>query len=186
MKNVSQPHARFAVHEAYGAAEPFSTGGAGVQTSLRYIKDTDDKSSNNYSHYFVLKNTALSSYVGFVDNNLYHCYGWRNVSDEEIANGGNVSIDGQYEDGLRVLYLESLTAYSEGNNPHVGFGDYDDGDSYLERFRNLFSDMYQEGKFDYLSNSEDADDKADYEKLANGYGFVGSGRNVPARRKNRR
>lgn len=136
-----------------------------------YIKDTDDKSSNNYSHYFVLKNTALSSYVGFVDNNLYHCYGWRNVSEEEIANGGNVSIDGQYEDGLRVLYLESLTAYSEGNNPHVGFGDYDDGDSYLERFRNLFSDMYQEGKFDYLSNSEDADDKADYERLANGYGF---------------
>ena len=43
MKNVSQPHSRFAVHKADGKAEPFPAGSAGVEAPLRHTQDTDDR-----------------------------------------------------------------------------------------------------------------------------------------------
>lgn len=137
-----------------------------------YSKDPKDKtnaSALDYSHYFVLKNLALAGYVGYVSNDIYNCYGWRNVYKHEMMSA-NTAADFT-EDGLRVLYLESLTAQEEGNNPHVGYGEYDDGDHYLERFRNLFSNPFTEGVYDYLNNPDDAESLADYTTLANGYGF---------------
>ena len=100
--------------------------------------------SRDYSHYFVLKNTKLSTYVGFVSNELYHCYGWRNIRLHEFKNGQ------ASEDGLRVLYLESLLSNNKGNNPHCGFGSYDDGESYIDKYNHLFGSALLTGEFDYL------------------------------------
>ena len=132
-------------------------------------KDTGNADAMDYSHYFVLKNQALASYVGYVSNDIYDCYGWRNVYEHKIASA-NTKED-SLEDGLRVLYLESLIAQENGNNPHVGYGEYDDGSHYLERFRNLFRYPFEEGLYDIYSNSADTEDYAKYTKVANGFGF---------------
>lgn len=122
--------------------------------------------NGEFSHYFVLKNTALSSHMGYVDNDLYSCYGWRNVPAEEIRDAGNPSVD-MYEDGLRVLYMESMASVEDGNNPHTGAGGYDDGEEYKNRFRNLFQNAFDEGLYDYLEN----EDRDAYDTLRKGYGF---------------
>lgn len=135
-----------------------------------YVWKNDEKWKNGekrkFSHYFVLKNTALSSHLGYVDNDLYSCYGWRNVPLDEIEAAGQNKVD-RYEDGLRVLYMESLTSVQDGNNPHTGVGEYDDGEGYKNRFRKLFQNAFDEGLYDYLKN----ENEKDYERLREGYGF---------------
>ena len=53
-------------------------------------------------HYFVLKNKCLSQSES----------GWENIPETDE----------------RVIYIESIISKHEGNNPHCGFGDYDNGD----------------------------------------------------------
>ena len=119
---------------------------------------------SEYSHYFSLKNVALSTRCGFVSNDIYNCYGWKNVHPIEIMEC-NSKENGGTDDGKRVVYLESLRAEYKGNNPHAGFGHYDDGGSYLEKYTNLFKDAFEKGSFDHIKGTED------YNKVANGYGF---------------
>lgn len=130
-----------------------------------YAADSKDNGKTDYTHYFVLKNTALASYVGYVDNSIYKCYGWRNVYQREISGHGDASAD-IYEDGLRVLYMESLVSEENGNNPHVGFGDYDDGAGYIDRYRKLFKNAINDGLYDYLSK-----ESADTYNAISSFGF---------------
>jgi len=112
---------------------------------------------NLFSHYFILKKVALSQEIGFVNNYLYYCYGWRNIYNNEFNGEGDLTTD-----GLRVLYLESLEGDSTGNNPHIGNGTYDDGASYIRRFNYIFEEAVKEGIYDDLKNSTNPDDQADY------------------------
>lgn len=112
-----------------------------------YKPSQSDKEKRDFSHYFILKNKILAGYCGFVDNDLYNCYGWRNIYEGEIE-----SLNG---DGPKVAYLESLIADYKGNNPHVGYGQYDDGEEYLYQYQNLFNGMFKDGKFDYLEQSNE-------------------------------
>lgn len=141
-----------------------------------YIPSQSDKEKADFSHYFILKNKILAGYCGFVNNDLYNCYGWRNVFQSEIEN-----LNG---DGPKVAYLESLIADYKGNNPHVGYGQYDDGEEYLKQYQNLFNGMFKDGKFDYLEKSEEEigglkDETGElytgeklYKRLSSGYGFT--------------
>jgi hypothetical protein len=125
----------------------------------REYTKADGEDIKEYSHYFSLKNTSLSTRCGFVSNEIYNCYGWKNVSPEEIMNCNT-------EDGKRVVYLQSLRAEYKGNNPHVGFGHYDDGESYIEKYANLFKEPFENGSFEHIKGSDD------YNIVANGkYGF---------------
>lgn len=71
------------------------------------------------------------------------------------------------ENGL-IAYLESIIENFDGNNPHVGYGWYDDGKEYIEHLKHLF-------KYDYENDSADSpkfnDDAYDCEtgKLLDGY-----------------
>lgn len=122
------------------------------------------ESLDDCSHYFSLKNIALATRPGFVKNDTYHCYGWYNVKNNEISNMSSI-------EGRKVLYLESLRAEYKGNNPHVGFGHYDDGESYLEKYTNLFKEPFDNGQFEYIKKGNDQE-KDDYNKVYDGYGFV--------------
>ena len=135
-----------------------------------YIASPSDNGKVDFSHYFILKNKILAGYCGFVNNDLYNCYGWRNIYDSEI--------EGLNGDGPKVVYLESLIADYKGNNPHVGYGQYDDGEEYLYHYQNLFNGMFKDGKFDYLEQSNETigglnkTGKEIYERLSAGdYGF---------------
>lgn len=111
----------------------------------------------DYSHYFVLENVALSNYVGFVNNDLYYCFGWRNIHLSEFE-GTEPTTD----DGLRVLYLESIIENAKDNNPHIGKGNYDEGESYIERMNYVFGEDIKNRSFDFLKDG-DEEDMRDYE-----------------------
>ena len=129
----------------------------------KYGEEDDD-----YSHYFSLKNMSLSTRCGFVQNEIFNCYGWKNIHLSELTNCNS-------DDAQRVIYLETLTANYTGNNPHVGNGKYDDGESYIENFTNIFKGHYEGGLFDYIEMDDESlneDEKEIFEQIQNGqYGF---------------
>lgn len=113
----------------------------------------EETSGECFSHYFILKNTALSTFVGFVSPDIsdgrFNCYGWRNVFSHEFNGASAVTCD-----GTCVLYLESLKSDTTGNNPHVGYGTYDDGMEYLEYFNQIFKNKIDNSKFSLISSDE--------------------------------
>lgn len=124
-----------------------------------YNADSDDEavieeaSGECFSHYFILKNTALSTFVGFVSPDIsdgrFNCYGWRNVFLHEFDGSSALTCD-----GTCVLYLESLKSDTTGNNPHVGYGTYDNGMEYLEYFNQIFKNKIDTNKFSLISSDE--------------------------------
>ena len=105
-----------------------------------------------YSHYFILKNPELSSTIGYVDNEFFSCYGWRNIFENEYDGSDDVTCD-----GMRVLYLESLKTIELGNNPHIGYGFYDMGEDFLDHFRHVFKSELENGKFSMLNDIEEGE-----------------------------
>lgn len=99
------------------------------------------------SHYFALQNVMLSTKCGFLSNDLYNCYGWKNITNAEISGATT-------NEGKMVLYLESLITDYKGNNPHVGYGKYDDGSEYLEHFTHVFKETFEMGLFDQWKEEE--------------------------------
>ena len=93
------------------------------------------------SHYFSLVNVALSTHCGFLQNDIYNCYGWKQIKEEEISEMTTV-------EGKKVVYLESLSTDYKGNNPHIGYGKYDDGSEYIEHFTHLFKKTFEMGLYD--------------------------------------
>lgn len=114
--------------------------------------DAEEYPDMPFSHYFILKTLDLSPHVGFVDNEYYHCYGWRNVFECEF-NGESALT----EDGLRVLYAESTKTVENGNNPHAGYGSYDSGMTYLEYYKHLFKHELENNEFSALNEEDDAE-----------------------------
>ncbi len=131
-----------------------------VTTSAMTEEEIEEERFKLYSHYFILKSVPLSTIVGYVDNEIYNCYGWRNIYNIEFNGEGTLT-----KDGLRVLYLESTDNDVTGNNPHIGNGKYDDGANYIRRFNYLFEEPVKEGIYDFLRNSTDPNDNADYNAL---------------------
>ena len=74
-------------------------------------------------------------------------YGWKNISEDEITRG-------ESEDAKRVYYLESIIENNEGNNPHAGYGDYDDGGTYKKFFSDVFSGARENEIFMDIDDSE--------------------------------
>lgn len=102
-----------------------------------YYKKTDSASSNNnYSNYFILKNTDYSNILGSIDTKE----GWINISKESIFNANT-------DDAKKVIYLESIIENNKGNAPHIGYGKYDNGEEYLDYFRHLFKYSIENNNF---------------------------------------
>ena len=108
-----------------------------------YVYDLSDYATYNWgldtgeiqptmSHYFILKSDNPFS-LGFIkkDGNGNKIYGWKNISEEELTEGTS-------DDAKRVHYLEGIVESNTGNNPHCGFGQYDDGSAYKTAFKDLF------------------------------------------------
>lgn len=121
----------------------------GASTSMTPTATTQSTSYRDYSHYFILYNTSLSTHIGFVSNDVYSCYGWRNILNREFTGQTPTTAD-----GLKVLYLESLNLNTNGNNPHCGYGNYDNGDSYINKLNHLFSKQVEDGAYDYIKTEE--------------------------------
>lgn len=59
----------------------------------------------------------------------------------------------------KVQYLNSIIERKDGNNPHVGYGYYDSGEEYIDRFRKLF-------KYEVENDSADKQMFKDDENMA--------------------
>lgn len=93
-----------------------------------------DEDKSDVSHYFILKNKEYSDILGYtIDNNEYETPGWILVKTSSFTDPNNLS-----DDGIKILYIESIIDVNKGNNPHVGFGKYDDGNDYLDYFSTIF------------------------------------------------
>lgn len=116
-----------------------------------------------YSHYFILKNVDLASHVGFVRDDYYNCYGWRNIFTPEFE-----GYQPSTRDGAMVLYVESIKTIENGNNPHAGFGKYDDGRTYLKYFTQIFKHELDENLFNVEGTPQEV--SAEFARLS-GIGF---------------
>ena len=111
-------------------------------------KDIVKKDFSNASHYFILNSREHSTALGCDEEST--CYGWRIIANEEFNGEGAVPTD----DGMKVLYLESLKSDEKGNNPHCGYGDYDDGQEYLDRLTQPFKYALDNNWFSSLNKDE--------------------------------
>ena len=111
---------------------------------IYYVVDTSDietyiQNQAGLSHYFYLHDRNGRDKIG--------TEGWENIRESDIKDGTGY--------GLNVLYLESLIDDTRGNNPHVGYGRYDNGEAYLDYFRGIFKGAVDEGQF--MDNIYDCD-----------------------------
>lgn len=110
-----------------------------------YDETVDVEVVNNASHYFILKNKNYSTVIG--KDKESGCIGWKSISKQEIENNST-------EDATRVLYLESLKQTEKGNNPHCGYGNYDNGKEYLNLFEHIFGYAVDNNMFSSLEKNE--------------------------------
>lgn len=112
-----------------------------ISTIERDYTPYGDEEIETDAHYFSLVNVTLSTHCGFLQNDIYNCYGWKQIKNAEISGMATV-------EGKKVVYLESLTTDYKGNNPHIGYGKYDDGSEYIEHFTHLFKKTFEMGLYD--------------------------------------
>lgn len=107
---------------------------------------------SDFSHYFILKDEKIPFIIGYNENT--RTFGWKNVPESAI-------LAGQSDDSKVVLYLESIENETEGNNPHIGYGYYDEGNEYLDRMGEIFYHGLRNKEFTSYS-SEDCEKIRDY------------------------
>lgn len=113
---------------------------------MLHIKNSDA------THYFILKNKKLSSTLGYYKSGEFDQvqsqYGWRCIMNFEVEN------DTLTTDGKKVIYAESITKDCDGNNPHIGNGEYDGGNEYMNEVSRLLNWSIRNDNFTTLSEHE--------------------------------
>lgn len=121
---------------------------------IYYVYDISDyDESLDLSHYFILNDVDYSNEISED--------GWKNIPNSDISNGNM--------DGVKVLYLESILDDNKGNAPHTGNGHYDDGDEYLNYFRQLF--YYSLKNYNFTDDAYDTCDTGEINPNIKNIGF---------------
>lgn len=102
------------------------------------LKELDGKKLNNDDIYYVNEkgNDYKTNYFILKDKTKYTDIneGWENITSASTT-----------ETKYKVVYLENIIESHKGNNPHVGYGKYDNGDEYFKIYENLFKNAIDEG-----------------------------------------
>ena len=109
-----------------------------------------------YSNFFVVKNQFMPELLNsWVNLNLNEGF----YEDEEDAE--------KYDEYVKkAIYLDSIIPYTIGNNPHVGYGNYDQGKEYLDYMKKPFKFSIDEKHLIY-EDEVDAD-KINFDKNVSG------------------
>ena len=102
-----------------------------------YVNDLTD--FNTY--YPSIPIDDATNYFTIADHNSLDIYGengWVNIEKEVLGCENCESNPSLAAMPYKVMYLESIVELNTGNNPHVGYGKYDDGEEYLNYFRQVF------------------------------------------------
>lgn len=98
--------------------------------TMQYLNYGTEINVEEVSHYFILDN---------VDDNKIFGGRWKNIPIIDVEKGVN--------NGLKLLYVESIIDNNDGNNPHIGYGNYDDGSEYLDYFKTIFKYSIENNNF---------------------------------------
>lgn len=114
------------------------------ENDIYYVVDLSDApdifgndSATNYSHFFYVKDA--------------------NGSTTEPATWGNINIEDDTPIAKKAKYLDNIVNTVFGNNPHVGFGNYDDGSTFVDFMKEPFKGYVDSGQL-YYENEETKDD----------------------------
>lgn len=102
---------------------------ANLNDYIDYTETTDTL----YSHFFALKNELMpEEFSSWVNINLEDGFyeGSIDYTDEEVTLYDSYA--------KKAKYLETIIPYNIGNNPHVGYGEYDMGDEFFEYMKKPF------------------------------------------------
>ena len=105
------------------------------------------------SHYFYLQNREACNQYGDLTTGGTYGDGWQIIPENDVKNKNG--------HGVEVYHLENIIDEYRGNNPHVGFGKYDDGDKYLRRLAQVFDGAIDDGDFDgsaYICETGEVED----------------------------
>ena len=86
---------------------------ANLNDYIDYTETTDTL----YSHFFVMENELMP---------------------EEISSWANINLEDDDSYAKKAKYLDTIIPYNIGNNPHVGYGDYDMGNEFFEYMKKPF------------------------------------------------
>ena len=100
-----------------------------------YIEFSESTDISLKSHFFVMKNELMP---------------------EELSSWLNIDMEDGSDNAKKAKYLEGIIPYNLGNNPHVGFGEYDMGEEYVEYMRKPFKYAIDRNAFQY-GNIDDAE-----------------------------
>lgn len=117
-----------------------------------YVTDIENADSygfigNDLSHYFVLIDKDKSTTAN----------GWYAVTQTELNNASTAYAE-------RIIYLESISESTEGNNSHTGEGNYDDGKSYVNKLNSIFGGAIENNDLTRFTT-------ADIQNAISGYTF---------------
>ena len=120
-----------------------------IETSLYdvyYVIDLSEApnvfgTGTDYSHFFYVKDYGSTT----------NPETWGNI---DIYSDCNSLDSNMLQLRKKALYLDSIINSSMGNNPHVGFGNYDDGATFYEYMANPFKGFIESGKLEELTDKE--------------------------------
>ena len=125
-----------------------------------YVTDTSgmmDESgkTEDESHYYILNDVNNSTQVGksgWTSNDVNNSTqvgksGWTQIPMDAIRVASTA-------EAVKVIYLETLKEKTEGNNPHIGKGKYDDGSSYLDYMDFIFAGASGESALSLFTESD--------------------------------
>ena len=108
---------------------------ANLNDYIDYTETTDTL----YSHFFVMENELMP---------------------EEISSWANINLENDDSYAKKAKYLDTIIPYNIGNNPHVGYGEYDMGDEFFEYMKKPFK--YALDKKYFASPYYEEADKIDF------------------------
>ena len=124
-----------------------------VNDDVRNITLNGENNTLKASHYFILNDINNSFTIGSYKKENKTIYGWENITEKEIELS---SIESNNERGLRVRLLETIIEDHKGNNPHGGYGKYDDGEDFVNHFRQFFKHAIETNNFNDLAYTCDS------------------------------
>ena len=120
-----------------------------------YIEFTEEEL---YSHFFVLEDDYNSEKIDSWTNLDLSgdTYTEENGYTQDTEEGqGTIT---KYKDYVKkAVYLDSIIPYTIGNNPHVGYGNYDMGNEYFEYMKLPFKYSIDTNNFETLDDKEEAE-----------------------------
>lgn len=130
-----------------------------VVSNVSGLLDVNPMTVNNGDIYYVVN---INDYVDYTEEDMKSRFFILEdeYNPERFSSWKNIDLNvtgGKYKQyAEKAIYLNSIIPYNIGNNPHVGYGKYDNGNEYIEYMKNPFKYSIDTNNFDDNTLNSDA------------------------------